>query len=149
MWWRPAWFSLKGKGSIRGQKGAALLRCLAPQHQPPSRSVQHSLGDRAELRRLSRVGGSFIQKRATMPRKLRTTHLDFLSANPPAGHYGTVKRMRLAFLGVSHWHAGMHADAAKAAGAEAIAAWDPSPSAAAGFAQKHGCAAVASMDDAL
>src|SRR3954470_460579 len=25
MWWRPAWFSLKGKGSIRGQRRGAVL----------------------------------------------------------------------------------------------------------------------------
>src|SRR5215210_3448615 len=25
MWWRPAWFSLKGKGSIRGQRRDAVL----------------------------------------------------------------------------------------------------------------------------
>src|SRR5215217_3760295 len=42
MWWRPAWFSLKGKIGVRGRKGDALLPHPASQHQPPSRSVHHS-----------------------------------------------------------------------------------------------------------
>lgn len=41
-WWRPAWFSLKGKVGVRCRKGDALLRHPASQLQPASRSVQHS-----------------------------------------------------------------------------------------------------------
>jgi predicted dehydrogenase len=44
---------------------------------------------------------------------------------------------RLALAGVGHWHAGMHLEAARAAGAEVVAAWDPDPAVAAGFAAKH------------
>ncbi|MGO4125978.1 Gfo/Idh/MocA family protein [Inquilinus sp. YAF38] len=44
---------------------------------------------------------------------------------------------RVALAGVGHWHAGMHLEAARAAGAEVVAAWDPDPAVAAGFAAKH------------
>ncbi|WP_034851229.1 Gfo/Idh/MocA family protein [Inquilinus limosus] len=45
---------------------------------------------------------------------------------------------RVALAGVGHWHAGMHLEAARSAGAEVVAAWDPDPAVAAGFAAKHG-----------
>lgn len=47
---------------------------------------------------------------------------------------------RLALAGVGHWHAAMHLEAARAAGAEVVAAWDRDPAVAAGFAGKHGVA---------
>jgi predicted dehydrogenase len=45
---------------------------------------------------------------------------------------------RLALAGVGHWHAGMHLEAARSAGAEVVAAWDWDSTVAAGFAAKHG-----------
>lgn len=47
---------------------------------------------------------------------------------------------RMALAGVGHWHAGMHLEAARAAGAEVVAAWDWDLAVAAGFAAKHGVA---------
>ena len=35
----------------------------------------------------------------------------------------------IAFAGTSHWHADMHLDAARAAGAEIIGVWDEDPQA--------------------
>lgn len=46
--------------------------------------------------------------------------------------------MRVALLGVSHWHAGMHLDAALFCGAEIVAAWDPHGAAAQRFGTVHG-----------
>src|SRR5215212_6483206 len=40
MWWRPAWFSLKGKGSIRGWKRATPLRHPASQLQPAGQPIR-------------------------------------------------------------------------------------------------------------
>lgn len=57
--------------------------------------------------------------------------------------------MRLAFLGVGHWHAAMHAEAARAAGAEIVTAWDPTAQAVLSFTQKFGCTAAASLDEAI
>lgn len=57
--------------------------------------------------------------------------------------------MKVAFFGVSHWHAGMHAAAARKAGAEIIAAWDPASEAAAAFACAHDCPQVGTVDEAL
>ncbi|WP_395678412.1 Gfo/Idh/MocA family protein [Inquilinus sp.] len=45
---------------------------------------------------------------------------------------------RVALAGVGHWHAGMHLDAARSAGATVIAAWDPDPAITADFAARHG-----------
>jgi predicted dehydrogenase len=47
---------------------------------------------------------------------------------------------RLALAGVGHWHARMHLEAARSAGAEVVAAWDWDPTVAAGFAAKSGVA---------
>lgn len=47
---------------------------------------------------------------------------------------------RVALAGVGHWHAGMHLEAARAAGAEMVAAWDPDSAVAAEFAAVHGVA---------
>nr|WMC98906.1 Gfo/Idh/MocA family oxidoreductase [Aminobacter aminovorans] len=57
--------------------------------------------------------------------------------------------MKLSFLGVGHWHATMHGDAARAAGAEIACAWDPAPEAAAGFAETFGCPVAPSLPAAL
>lgn len=57
--------------------------------------------------------------------------------------------MKLSFLGVGHWHATMHGEAAVAAGAVVTSAWDPAPGAVAGFAGKFGCAVAPSPDAAL
>ncbi|WP_269933056.1 Gfo/Idh/MocA family protein [Aminobacter sp. HY435] len=57
--------------------------------------------------------------------------------------------MRLAFLGVSHWHSTMHGEAALAAGAKIATAWDPSPDAARRFADRFGCAVADSLQQAL
>lgn len=57
--------------------------------------------------------------------------------------------MRLAFLGVGHWHSTMHGEAALAAGATVAAAWDPEPVAVGAFADKFGCGVAASLDEAL
>ncbi len=53
--------------------------------------------------------------------------------------------MRIALTGVGHWHAAMHLDAARAAGAEVVAGWDPDPEAVARFARANGVAAADSM----
>ena len=45
---------------------------------------------------------------------------------------------RVALAGVGHWHAQMHLEAARAAGAEVVAAWDPCAATAARFAADHG-----------
>lgn len=47
---------------------------------------------------------------------------------------------RVALAGVGHWHARMHLEAARAAGAEVVAAWDWDPTVAAGFAAQSGVA---------
>jgi len=57
--------------------------------------------------------------------------------------------MRLAFFGVGHWHAGMHADAARAAAAEIVAAWDPEPEKTHAFAARHGGRAVDRVEAVL
>lgn len=57
--------------------------------------------------------------------------------------------MRVALLGASHWHAGFHAEAVRAAGAELVAVWDADPAVAATFAGKWGGRAVASVAAAV
>lgn len=57
--------------------------------------------------------------------------------------------MKLALFGVGHWHAGMHAAAARVAGAEIVAAWDPASTRATEFASAHRCPAVGTIDEAL
>lgn len=57
--------------------------------------------------------------------------------------------MRLAFLGVSHWHAAMHAEAAKATGAQIASAWDPTSESTKLFADRFGCAVASSLDEAI
>lgn len=46
--------------------------------------------------------------------------------------------MKIALLGVSHWHAGMHLDAARFSGGEVVAVWDQDSAIAARFAADHG-----------
>jgi hypothetical protein len=53
--------------------------------------------------------------------------------------------MRVALAGVGHWHAAMHADAVRAAGATLAALWDPTPTIAATFAAREGGLAAASL----
>jgi len=57
--------------------------------------------------------------------------------------------MRVAMLGVSHWHAGFHADAAKAAGAAIAAVWDADAAMAGNFVARHGGHVAATPDAAL
>ena len=57
--------------------------------------------------------------------------------------------MRIAMLGVSHWHAGMHGDAARAAGGAIGAVWDADGAAAARFAAAEGGHVVTSVAAAL
>ncbi len=57
--------------------------------------------------------------------------------------------MRIALTGVGHWHAAMHLDAARAAGAEVVAGWDPDPDATARFAAAQGVPAASGVDALL
>lgn len=57
--------------------------------------------------------------------------------------------MKIAFLGVSHWHATMHGEAALATGAVSASAWDPTPGAAESFVGKFGGIVAASLEKAL
>jgi predicted dehydrogenase len=53
--------------------------------------------------------------------------------------------MRIALTGVGHWHAAMHLDAARHAGAQVVSAWDPDPDTAARFAAGNGLSAAPDM----
>jgi len=57
--------------------------------------------------------------------------------------------MRIALLGVGHWHAGFHAEAATSAGAEIGAIWDQDAAVAAGFAARAGGHVVATPQAAM
>lgn len=57
--------------------------------------------------------------------------------------------MRVALLGVSHWHAQMHLDAVRFSGGEVIATWDQNADAGATFAATHGLSACESVGQAL
>jgi predicted dehydrogenase len=57
--------------------------------------------------------------------------------------------MRIALAGVGHWHAAMHADAVRHAGAEIISIWDPDPAVTARFAVAQSAAQAASLDALL
>ncbi len=46
--------------------------------------------------------------------------------------------MRVGFLGVGHWHAGMHAKGVQDAGARIVGVWDPDPEAIARFVSASG-----------
>ncbi|QNQ64180.1 Gfo/Idh/MocA family oxidoreductase [Brucella sp. 6810] len=57
--------------------------------------------------------------------------------------------MKLVFFGVGHWHSGMHAQAAEAAGAEIVAAWDNEPEKAAAFVARFGGMVSPTIEEAL
>lgn len=57
--------------------------------------------------------------------------------------------MKIALFGTSHWHAEMHLDAARAAGASVVGVWDENPAHAAAFGKKHALPAVEDMSDGL
>lgn len=57
--------------------------------------------------------------------------------------------MKIALFGTSHWHAEMHLDAARAAGASVVGVWDEDPSHAAGFGERHALLAVPNISDGL
>jgi predicted dehydrogenase len=53
--------------------------------------------------------------------------------------------MRVALAGIGHWHAPMHADAVRHAGATIAGVWDPSPAITSGFARQHEAPAFPSL----
>lgn len=57
--------------------------------------------------------------------------------------------MRIAITGVGHWHAAMHLDAVRAAGADVSGVWDPDPAINASFASRHDAPAAATMEALL
>lgn len=57
--------------------------------------------------------------------------------------------MRISLLGTSHWHAQMHLDAVRAAGAQIGVVWDLDWNDAKGFAQRHGLKAEQEFDAAV
>ena len=57
--------------------------------------------------------------------------------------------LRLAIAGVGHWHAPMHLDAARHAGAEVQGVWDPDPAVTAAFAAQHAAPAADSLAELI
>ena len=57
--------------------------------------------------------------------------------------------MRVGLAGVGHWHAGMHLDAIRHAGASVAAVWDPEPAVATAFADAAGVTAAVSLEALL
>ena len=57
--------------------------------------------------------------------------------------------MRVALAGVGHWHASMHLDAVRAAGAAPALVWDADPAIAARFAALSGCGVAGSLEALL
>lgn len=57
--------------------------------------------------------------------------------------------MKVALLGAGHWHAPMHADAARFAGATLCAVWDPDATAARALADRFDAPAIPSLDQVL
>src|SRR3954447_6964878 len=57
--------------------------------------------------------------------------------------------MRVALAGVGHWHASLHLDAVRAAGAEIAGVWDSEPEVASRFAETGGAGAWASLETLL
>lgn len=57
--------------------------------------------------------------------------------------------MRVALLGVGHWHAQMHLDAVRFSGGEVVVAWDWDANVGAAFAATHGLSACQSVGQAL
>src|SRR5215207_4861430 len=66
MWWRPAWFSLKGKVSTRRQTRADLLRHPAPQHQSANQPIRAT--------QLQRAGRARLEEKT--PQKHRCNHAE-------------------------------------------------------------------------
>lgn len=54
--------------------------------------------------------------------------------------------MKVALAGTSHWHADMHLDAARSAGAEVIGVWDEDPEHARGFAARNSLKAITAFE---
>lgn len=57
--------------------------------------------------------------------------------------------MKVILAGTSHWHAGMHLDAARSAGAEIVGVWDEDAKHARGFAARNSLSALASFEQVL
>ena len=57
--------------------------------------------------------------------------------------------MKIVLAGTSHWHAEMHLDAARSAGAEIVGVWDEDPEHARGFAARHSLNALATFEQVL
>lgn len=57
--------------------------------------------------------------------------------------------MKVALLGVGHWHARMHLDAVTSSGGEVTTVWDPDTAAAKRFAADHGLATAQSLEQAI
>ncbi|MFD2262870.1 Gfo/Idh/MocA family protein [Lacibacterium aquatile] len=57
--------------------------------------------------------------------------------------------VKIILAGSSHWHAGMHLDAARSCDAEIIGVWDESPDKAQAFASAHGLKAISTFDGVL
>lgn len=57
--------------------------------------------------------------------------------------------MKVVLAGTSHWHADMHLDAARSAGAEIIGVWDEDPEHSRGFAARHSLRALPTFEQVL
>ena len=57
--------------------------------------------------------------------------------------------MKIVLVGTSHWHADMHLDAARAAGAEIIGVWDEDEAHARSFAARNSLSAIAAFESVL
>jgi predicted dehydrogenase len=57
--------------------------------------------------------------------------------------------MKIVLAGTSHWHADMHLDAARSAGAEIVGVWDEDPERARDFAARNSMNAVATFEHVL
>lgn len=57
--------------------------------------------------------------------------------------------MKVVLAGISHWHADLHLDAARDAGAEIIGVWDEDEAHARGFAARNSLSAIAAFEDVL
>lgn len=57
--------------------------------------------------------------------------------------------MKITLVGVSHWHAKMHLDAVKAAGATPLSVWDPDAVKAAAFGEDNSCEVAGTFEEVL
>src|SRR5829696_2008192 len=78
MWWRPAWFSLKGKMGIRGQRRGAVLRHPALSTNRPADPCTTAAGCRKSHTRVGRL-----------PRHATGRHRFGFRADPPGGEAGS------------------------------------------------------------